>query len=636
MPKKPGQGGNLRVFYEVNSFDGGLNNKYEPTLLADNELADCRNVQLDDLGSVATRFGSVKINTAAANTNACDGLFTLRYNNSNQSMAAWFGGTMFALSGTTFATIASAQSVFTAGTKVDFVMYNNHGFFGNGGSIPYKYTGTNFTRHGVYAPNSAPTASGTSAGTLSGVYSYKITYVNSFSAESNPSSGTATITVANLVIGLTSLPVAPISFGVNSRKIYRTEDAGSTWKLVTTVADNTTTTYADNAKDATLGAAAPSTNDVPPNWGIVTTHKERLFVVDSVNNPQIVYYSNLAAPYHFPALNFLRLGTGDGEKITGLGVQGNALVVFKEASIWVVYMADTNDANWVVIKTNSKYGAGSQRVVIPYEGLLLFLGKRYDVISGFHSLLGSETVPSSTFLNIATIKADSQADKIEPDVFSFPITYVENAAGIEYKNKLYITVTFSGTTNNRIYVYDFRRRDEPVSRGAWIPWTGMNAAMFTIFNGDLYYGTASADGFVYKMEITDRYNDDGSAIDSYAKTKEFEGASGDANFEKDFRATNLIVETLGNWNMNFTHVLDSDTGTGTIQQINLNPGGSLWGTMILGVNNWGGGSTRKDVRLDLGKSSGKRIQYRFDNQNVTNQAFKVIRQNFYYNRKGLR
>ncbi len=59
-------------------------------------------------------------------------------------------------------------------------------------------------------------------------------------------------------VELTAIPLGGAL--VTSRKLYRTTAGGSTYLLLATLADNTTTTYTDNIADASLGAAAPSTN----------------------------------------------------------------------------------------------------------------------------------------------------------------------------------------------------------------------------------------------------------------------------------------------------------------------------------------------------------------------------------------
>jgi photosystem II stability/assembly factor-like uncharacterized protein len=74
-------------------------------------------------------------------------------------MIAFAGGSAWTLAGTTFSTIASAQSVFTAGFRVAAAEYQQHMFIGNGGVVPYKYNGTAFHRHGVYPPTTTSTVS---------------------------------------------------------------------------------------------------------------------------------------------------------------------------------------------------------------------------------------------------------------------------------------------------------------------------------------------------------------------------------------------------------------------------------------------------------------------------------------------
>src|SRR5690242_11731953 len=137
--------------------DGGQNNKYERTIIEDNESPACQNVIFTN-GAVETRQGNTKLNTAAVGSFTVDGIYTRRTSSGAESMVVFAGTHMFVLSGTTFQTIASAQSVFTAGVRVATTQYEDHMFIGNGGVIPYKYNGTYFTRHGVPAPASSVTA----------------------------------------------------------------------------------------------------------------------------------------------------------------------------------------------------------------------------------------------------------------------------------------------------------------------------------------------------------------------------------------------------------------------------------------------------------------------------------------------
>jgi len=69
-----------------------------------------------------------------------------------------------------------------------------------------------------------------------------------------PTSNTAVLSR----VSVSSIAVGPT--GTTSRKLYRTAVGGTVFKLVTTIADNTTTTYTDSTADSGLGAAAPTSD----------------------------------------------------------------------------------------------------------------------------------------------------------------------------------------------------------------------------------------------------------------------------------------------------------------------------------------------------------------------------------------
>ena len=289
--------------------------------------------------------------------------------------------------------------------------------------------------------------------------------------------------------------------------------------------------------------------------------------------------------------------------------------------------------DWVRIKTNSKVGGGSHRGVANYENLQLFFGTHYNKSIGFYAFDGASTNPDGNLTTVTAIRSDSKSDKIEADVFSLQSTYLTSTAAIEWKNKIWVAVTYSGTANNRIYQFDYARRGESRSGGSWVPFTGLSISCFTLYNNKLYGGSSLANGFVYELD-TATYSDDGAAINSYYWSKEYETKEKD--WQKDFRFANLLLELLGNWNIRFRYRINSDGSSGNQVDINTNPGGSLWGSMVWGEADWGGTMIRQNLRVNLANSTGKRIQFYIDNGNTAGRAFKLVRANFYYNRRGLR
>lgn len=630
---------NFKVLFPPNGqqvFDGGQNSKFERTLIENNESPDCLNIVFDGR-AIQTRDGFKKLNTASVGSFACDGLYTRQGTNNAETMVAFFNGSAFALAGTSMITIPSAQSIFTAGVRVGSSQMENHIYFGNGYTEPYKYNGTDFTRHGVNVPSMTAVFATGAAGSPSGAYQYKFVWLNSQSVRGNASSGSATIVVAATKVELTSIPVAPQSFGVSTREIYRTVTSGATFLRVAVLSDNTTTTYSDNIADSALGTTAPTDKGLPPKYSTIVYHQNRLFCND-LSNPQFVWYSDLNEPYTFGALNFLTIGDGSSDFVTAIEVQDNSIVVFGQKSIWIVYMQDTTPANWVVVKAKSNFSSKSPYGLFKYGNRIGFPAMQNDKFAGIGAIAGDAVEPTTSTLTVATMGGFLKSDKIENEMFSIQEAYVGNISSIVFQNRAHISMTYGtgATTNNRVYIYDFANIDMSNKQSeAWIPWSGISVAQWAVYGGSLYYGSSTANGFIFKQD-DGVYADNGSAINSYFWTKEFLGLPGHEHFHKDFRYTNLLVDLAGTYFMGLTIKTDSDLGSGTDYQIDLNPHTYTWGSMVWGTDPWGGGAISKDIRVFLSAARGKRIQYKFSNKNTVNQMFKVHYQNFTYNLKGPR
>ena len=208
---------------------------------------------------------------------------------------------------------------------------------------------------------------------------------------------------------------------------------------------------------------------------------------------------------------------------------------------------------------------------------------------------------------------------------------------IVYKNKAYIAVpSGSSTYNNRMFYFDFSSKGlQKEQKYTWIPWSGINASQFTVYEGDLYYASADTTGFVYEMEQT-LANDSGTAINSYFWTKEFPGQPAHSTWYKDWRFANLLYELVGTYNMGLTIRVDSDQGDGVTYDLDCSPGSSTWNSMVWGTDDWDAGRESKDLKYPLGQFRGKRIQFKFSNKSTANQKFKVIGLNLTYNLKGRR
>jgi hypothetical protein len=616
--------------------DGGLDTKFAKTILPDNESPDCANVLFEN-GAAGTRGGSTALAGTSFGSHICDGLYTRHDNDGTETMCVWGGGDMFDLQGTTFVTIPSAQSIFVSGTRIGASEYENYLFIGQSGvTNPYKYDGSLFTRHGIPSPQSAPTATTASNGTLTGDYSWKVTYVNTNVVEGDVGSSTATYAATSDSYTVT-IPTAPASFGVNARKIYRTETSGTTYKLVTTISDNSTTTYEDNSSDSELGADAPTDQGNPPQYSFIKEHQNRLFCND-VTNENLLYYSELANPYVFKTTNFIRVGDNSGDLLRGIEVFDNGIICFCVRRTYIIYMPDTTASNWLVVQARTSLGSKSAYGLVPYNNRVMFPATQDGKFVGLASLQGDTIEPSATFLTVSVAGSQLQSDTIEPDMFDIQESYLINISAISFKNRLYFAVTHSdgNTTNNRIYVYDYSISNlAKKKRGAWVPYTGLSPTQFAIYDGKLYFGESTATGLVKQLETTS-YNDNGSAIDSYWESKEFSGLKGEEDLQKDFRTLQFIFDKPGAYFMDMFTKIDSDLGQGNVTRINIDPGGSTWNNFSWGNAVWGGGTAQEDRRTFLGQSRGKRIAFKFSNQNKADQRFKVHGFKFSYNVKGKR
>lgn len=623
------------------TFDGGKNNKYEKHLIQDNESPDCLNVVFEN-GAVETRPGSSKFNTASVGSFAGDGLYTRSDNSGVESLCAWWNGSLYVASGTTFITIPSAQSIFTAGVRVAAAEYENYLFFGNG-TTPYKYNG-DFTRHEVLAPTQTMSVASTAVGVLTGDYLYKLTNVNSALVESDVGPVTVTFNAATAQLTVSSIPTAPASHGIIARRLYRTKASSfATYFRVTTINDNTTTSVVDNTADTALGAEAPRDQGSPPNYSVILMHQNRLWCNDT-SETNLVWYSNIDStgpnPYGFAAENFIAVGDNSGDLVRGLAVHDNGVLAFTNKSVYLIYLEDPESpSTWRPVKLRSSYGSNSPFALPSFNNKVLFPALQNTRLSGFGAISGDAVDPEATLLTVSVAGSDLKSDRIEPDVFLMPETAMTRASAITFKNKIYMTVAYGDgvTRNNRIYVYDFGISNlSKQQEASWVPWSGMTAEQFAVYGGKLYYQSSDEVGHVYEMLKEGQFNDDGAAINSYIWTKEFSGAPGDEQTFKDFRYTNILYEKSGDWSMNLTYRVDSDLGDGNTIAVDLNPGGSLWGSAVLGRDNWGGGNENGEDRIYLGQLRGKRIQFKYSNQNTINQKFKTIGMQYSYNRKGRR
>lgn len=194
--------------------------------------------------------------------------------------------------------------------------------------------GFNLVAGPAFSPSLSLTAPSVAAGTTglpNGVYKCAVTFVTA--AGETRIGPEVTITVTSKQILWSSIPLGNVVEGVLERKLYRTAAGGAsgTEKLVTTLSDNTTTTFTDNVADGSLGAAAPTSDTAG--------------VIGPMNpQPQETLVALLTG---VPSDDTFAIGAGTGIKIAseGGGGGGGGTVESVVAANGTITVDDTDPAN---------------------------------------------------------------------------------------------------------------------------------------------------------------------------------------------------------------------------------------------------------------------------------------------------
>lgn len=235
-------------------------------------------------------------------------------------------------------------------------------------------TGDAYLLNLVPAPVTTPTLAEGAAGEPSGTYRYVVSFAirqgSRILTESAWSPIAGPITVADKQIDLSAIETSSVT-GVNARRIYRTANNGSEYFLVTTLADNSTTTYTDNTSDYDLALIGSSENrGVPPGADgtdravLITAWSDRLWMVGA-NDPDTVHGSGNREPYVWPA-NLQYTVNPPGEDATGVTAfmaRRDELVIGKRGRI-VKMIGDSPDDYALLTIAEGNIGPWSQEAAI--------------------------------------------------------------------------------------------------------------------------------------------------------------------------------------------------------------------------------------------------------------------------------
>lgn len=215
--------------------------------------------------------------------------------------------------------------------------------------------------------------------------------------------------------------------------------------------------------------------------------------------PSRFYWSTIKDPDTWDSANFIDVTPNDGQEITGFKVLGDRLVVFKNRSIYNVFFTGDADIPFVVYKSNSSIGCASHWSIQEIDNGLVFLS-----FDGLYFYDGNNSYKIS--------------DRITSTLLSYVTAYFVDTVSMvqRYKNRYWLGITGTGTTHNKVIVWDY-------FHNSFSLYTGINAASMCTFyvsgtDERPYFGDYN--GFIYRADTgTDDYPANTvTAIDAYYYT----------------------------------------------------------------------------------------------------------------------
>lgn len=208
-------------------------------------------------------------------------------------------------------------------------------------------------------------------------------------------------------------------------------------------------------------------------------------------------------------------------------------------------------SSWSSFNVTSQNGGGSHSFYVRSASNSFTLGSS----TPSWTAINSGDVPSLPYGNFMQFKDDLSVfiDTTSPSFSDFSFNWYEGSASDKayatyFDDKIWWAVTSGAgsTSNNKILLYD-------LLNSGWLIYD-LASNGFLVRNNSLYFGS-SAGGYIYKFG--DSTSDNGSAINSYWKSKDFFGASPFSN--QELANISISAESVSNSSMTVTYTTDGDT-----------------------------------------------------------------------------
>lgn len=283
----------------------------------------------------------------------------------------------------------------------------------------------------------------------------------------------------------------------------------------------------------------------------VTTQPNRLYISDLTTNPgdftntnptgtgtYSVYdgttHPGSSAPYAGSGAKYIDVNVGDGDKITGLAKFQNAVIIFKERSIYSMTLDVTSGAP-TISQISQATGAVSHKSIDNVENDVFYLSRK-----GYY-VLGNEP----NYYN--TIRSNELSNRINPIIQTLNTARLSRVASIFSNFKFYSSFATGGNSyNNQCVVYD--RRYLAWSKVDYYTANSWSEYIDSSGNTHLYFADDNS-AKVYEV-VEGNYSKNGTAIDSYWISKSFDANNFD-EYKRWLDVTILFRQISGSVTVTF-------------------------------------------------------------------------------------
>ena len=322
-----------------------------------------------------------------------------------------------------------------------------------------------------------------------------------------------------------------------------------------------------------------------------------------------------ATVFNTSGAQYIDINPGDDDKITGLGIFSDILIVFKEKSIYQVSLTvdSTGKMTPSVQPITKAAGCVSHRTIVAVENDLFFLSRE-----GIR-FLGNQ----ANYFN--SIRTSILSRNIDPIIKAMKPNSFDKSTAVFFENEYIVNIPdASGNVNVTLTFHNEFK--------SWSKWTNINADSMIKYidsnnNQRLVFNTETG---TQMYEFTPGiYNDDGVAINSYLLSKVFDFKNPDIT--KYFVDLGLIFRTISGL-IDIEVYTEGNVLFGGTASIGGNPVSDGMGMTMLGytILGEGGGTVNPNtesytdrVERVVIKTKSTSIRFRLAN-NRTNENFVVL------------